>query len=435
MGSCANLHPYRTEPVQPGLESKANESLEKLPRPENKIVAAVYRFRDQTGQYKPSQQSISYSTAVTQGATSILIKAMEESGWFTTIEREGISNLLNERRIIQSTRQKNNDKTQLRPLLFAGILLEGGIIGYDSNILTGGAGIRYLGMDLSGKFRKDQVTIYLRAVATSTGRVLKTVHTTKSILSQELSGGVFRYIDSNELLESEAGLTFNEPPVMAVTEAIDEAVKQLIVAGVEEGLWKAENPQAFNAYKAKFVQEKDNEAEQQHRDYYGLIHNRSLRSGFSLATTYSYGSYIGSYGNETLNSGFMLQLEQSIAPALSLRMNIQRSVIGSRQVFSKPVTNAELLLTGYMTPDFKLSPYAGIGGGLMAYDEIPEFTDQQTFPTLSAEAGVDYRFSDTFGLKVGFNYRYMIQDGVDGVKVGTIHDQQWNIITGITIHP
>ncbi len=359
---------------------------------------------------------------------------MEESGWFTPIEREGISNLLNERRIIQNTRQQNSDNTQLPPLLFAGVVLEGGIIGYDSNVITGGGGIRYLGMDISGQFRKDQVTIYLRAVSTQSGRVLKTVHTTKSIISQELSGGAFRYVDANELLETEAGVTFNEPPIMAVTEAIDEAVKQLVVQGVDDNLWQPADSSAFKNYKKEFLLAQQQEEEIQ-RDYYGLAHRTELRKGFSLTTNYSFGSYIGSYGNETQNSGIMLQAEQWLTNPITAKLNIQRSEIGAERVFSNPVTNVDLMVNGYLTPSFKLSPYASIGGGFLAYDQEPEFTSQQFYPTLSAEAGFDYRFSDTIGLKIGVNYRYLIEDGVDGVDVGSVHDQQWNIMTGISIYP
>lgn len=433
LASCSSLKPYNTEPVRSGVESKANLSLEKLPKPADKIVAAVYRFRDQTGQYQPSQQSISYSTAVTQGATSILIKAMENSGWFTAIEREGISNLLNERRIIQNTRQQNNDNTPLPPLLFAGIVLEGGIIGYDSNIITGGGGVRYLGMDMSGQFRKDQVTIYLRAVSTQSGRVLKTVHTTKSILSQQISAGVFRYVDTNELLETEAGVTFNEPPVMAVTEAIDEAVKQLIVEGVDDGLWQPANMDEFKQYQSDYLASVSQQTQEQQRDYYDIMHRPSLREGLHLNTNYSFGSYIGSYGNETQNSGILVQFEQWVTNPISLKLNIQRSEIGVERLFSNPITNVDVLANAYLTPSLKLSPFVGIGGGILAYDNQPEYAEDQIFPTLTAEGGLDYRLSDTIGFKVGLNYRYFINDGVDGVELGNIHDQQWNILTGLSI--
>ncbi|MCW9707168.1 CsgG/HfaB family protein [Fodinibius salsisoli] len=435
--SCAgSLKPYKTEPAQVGWESKSNQSLKELPKPNNKVVAAVYRFRDQTGQYKPSQQSISYSTAVTQGATSILIKAMENSGWFTPIEREGISNLLNERRIIQNTRQQNNDNTKLPPLLFAGVVLEGGIIGYDSNVMTGGAGVRYLGMSASGQYRKDQVTIYLRAVSTQSGRILKTVHTTKSILSTKLDGGIFRYVDANELLESEVGVTFNEPPVMAVTEAIDEAVKRLIVEGVDANIWQPADQESFKEYKEDYELAVAKQKERQKSNYYGIAERPDLRSGFSVNGSYSFGSYIGSFGNESQNSGFGIQAEQAIVNSpLSMKFNYHRTQIGSQNIFSEPVNNLDVLINAYLTPKLKLSPYVGVGGGVLAYDSTPEFTEDQFFPTLSGEAGLDYRFSETFGLKIGLSYRYLISDGVDGIKAGSIHDQQWNIMTGFTFYP
>ncbi len=165
-----------------------------LPEPKEKIVVAVYKFRDQTGQYKPSETGANWSTAVTQGATNILIRALEESGWFIPIERENISNLLNERKIIRSSREQYEGGANilLPPLLFAGVLIEGGIVSYETNVFTGGAGVRYFGADASAQYREDRVTIYLRAVSTSNGKILKTIYTTKSILSQEVSMGVFQ---------------------------------------------------------------------------------------------------------------------------------------------------------------------------------------------------------------------------------------------------
>ncbi|WP_268760633.1 CsgG/HfaB family protein [Caballeronia cordobensis] len=60
-----------------------------LPSPKGRIVAAVYGFRDLTGQYKPSPDS-SFSSQVTQGGASFLVKAMRDSGWFTPVERENL---------------------------------------------------------------------------------------------------------------------------------------------------------------------------------------------------------------------------------------------------------------------------------------------------------------------------------------------------------
>ena len=82
-----------------GLTPRSNtySDLIALPKPKGKIVTAVYNFRDQTGQYKPIPSS-NCSTAVTQGATSYLITALRDSGWFIPVEREGLQNLLTERK-------------------------------------------------------------------------------------------------------------------------------------------------------------------------------------------------------------------------------------------------------------------------------------------------------------------------------------------------
>lgn len=249
---CAELAYTHTERAKIGYTTAIHNDLISLPPPKQKVVVAVYKFRDQTGQYKTSAQATTFSTAVTQGATSMLNKALEDSGWFTPIERESLLNLLNERKIIRSTRlQYQNEQGQkmpaLPPLLFAGVLLEGGIIAYDTNLLTGGFGARYFGVGGSGKTRRDSVTIYLRLVSTQNGQVLKTVSTTKSVLSRQVDFGIYRFVSVKRLLEVEAGLSTNEPPSMCVLEAIEKAVSDLIIEGIQDGLWTLKNPEDINS--------------------------------------------------------------------------------------------------------------------------------------------------------------------------------------------
>ncbi len=278
------VQPYRVEAARVAApRSVAASGLSSLAPPAEPVVVAVYRFRDQTGQYRALENTSTFSTAVTQGATSILVRALEDSGWFTPIEREGLSNLLNERQIIQTTRQQYTGPdgaplAPLPPLLYAGVILEGGIIGFDSNVITGGAGVRYFGTGVSGQFRQDQVTVYLRAVSTQNGRVLKTVYTTKTIVSQKLDTGVFRYVDLRRLLETEAGYSTNEPPVLAVTAAIEEAVHALVVEGARDGLWAVANPQSPEAL-AMFVDYDARVAEDARRDAFDrLVEPRQARA-------------------------------------------------------------------------------------------------------------------------------------------------------------
>lgn len=439
-GCTTALNPLETERVQPGITSKVHKDLKEMPEPQEKVVAAVYRFRDQTGQYKEAEQGASWSTAVTQGATSILIKSMEDSGWFTPIEREGVSNLLNERQIIERTRQSNNENAGLPPMLFAGVLLEGGIIGYDTNVITGGGGARLLGTGASGQYRKDQVTIYLRAVSTQTGKVLETVHTTKSIISQELEGGAFRYIDTNRLLETEAGFTYNEPPVMAVTEAIDEAVKMLVINGEDDGIWSARDTTAFNDYEEKFQQKKEWEQQAQ-TDYFGLNRNENFRSGLNISTNFIFGGHIGSYPNRETQPGGSLQLEYFLTPSISLVGNGQYSTLAAENVFSENYFGFDLQARKYFMSRYPLSPYVGLGAGGIVYEKShllidpPGWIHRGMYSTANAQAGFDYRLSDNFGVQLGFDYRYLLKDGLDGVTKGSIHDQQWNVSAGIKVRP
>ncbi|WP_323018489.1 CsgG/HfaB family protein [Castellaniella sp.] len=223
-------------------------ALLRLPPPQRKIVAAVYGFRDETGQYKPSPNS-SFSTAVTQGAASMLMKALKDSGWYIPVEREGLQSLLTERRVLRAVDDNpanGEQKGQVPNLLPASIILEGGIIAYDTNTRTGGLGAKFLGIGLTTQYSVDQVTINLRAVDVTSGAVLNSVSTTKTIFSYEIHPSYFRFVNYYDLLEIEGGYTRNEPAQLAVKEAIEAAVMHLTVQGIQDNLWRLKNPSDWN---------------------------------------------------------------------------------------------------------------------------------------------------------------------------------------------
>jgi curli production assembly/transport component CsgG len=219
--------------------SAVTRDLVHLPSPKGKVVTAVYAFRDQTGQYKPAPDS-SFSTSVTQGAASMLVKALKDSGWFTPVERENLQNLLTERKIVRALEMPQAQGTpavNLPQLIPASVLVEGGVIAYESNVRTGGVGARYLGVGLSTQYRVDQVTVNLRTVDMRGGHILNSVSTTKTIYSYEVRPSVFKFISFKSLLELEGGVTRNEPAQLCVKEAIESAVVHLIVQGVKDGHW------------------------------------------------------------------------------------------------------------------------------------------------------------------------------------------------------
>ena len=228
--------------------TKNHRELASLPAAKGKIKVAVYNFRDQTGQYKPLDNVTSFSTAVPLGTTTMLIQALNESNWFIPVEREGLQNLLTERKIIRAALEKEgaNVDDALPPLDVASILIEGGIVGYDTNFVTGGIGAKYFGLGGDMKYRMDQVTVILRAVDIRTGRILKSISTTKTILSRELSAGIFRFVSFKRLLEAEAGVTTNEPIQVATMEAIEKAILSLVIEGIHEKMWELKNPEDYN---------------------------------------------------------------------------------------------------------------------------------------------------------------------------------------------
>lgn len=236
----------RGQPAELTPGTGMSRDLASLPPPKGKIAAAVYGFRDQTGQYKPTPDS-SFSTAVTQGAASLLIKAMMDSNWFIPVEREGLQNVLTERRIVRALDTQQANGANLVGLLPASILLEGGIITYETNVRTGGAGARYMGVGASEEYRTDQVTLNLRAVDIRTSQILVSTSTTKTIYSYKLSADVFRFVSFKRLLEGEIGYTRNEPAQLCVQEAIEAALVNLIVQGVKDNHWSLKNPEDMNS--------------------------------------------------------------------------------------------------------------------------------------------------------------------------------------------
>lgn len=224
-------------------------ALTQLPEPRTKIPVAVYGLRDQTGQYKASPDS-PYSTDVTQGAATLLVKALRESGWYIPVEREGLQNLLTERRIvraIESPTDKGKQVINLPNLLPASLIIEGGITAYDSNVRTGGKGANFLGIGASTQYRVDQVTVGLRSIDIRTGQILNAVSVTKTIYSYQFDASVYRFTNYKNLLQGETGYTTNEPAELAVREAIEAAVVHLTVQGVRERILELKNEQDWNS--------------------------------------------------------------------------------------------------------------------------------------------------------------------------------------------
>ncbi|MFH6943104.1 CsgG/HfaB family protein [Flavobacterium sp. FlaQc-50] len=423
--------PTGVEKATLGESTPATSLLKELPKPKEPVIVGVYKFRDQTGQYKPQENGSSFSTAVTQGATSILIKALEDSKWFIPIERENIGNLLQERNLIRATRQEyiknaNPNEPQLTPLLYAGVLLEGGIVSYDSNIITGGFGARYFGAGGSVKYRQDRVTVYLRMISTSNGKILKSVYVSKTILSQAIDESLFRYVNFKRLLEVETGYTTNEPVHMAVTEAIEKAVESLVLEGIKDNIWQADAPKEkvdalLEAYS------KETETAEATALYGRLLEER--RSKFAMEISGGGTLMDGDYANPIVRPFGRGALKFFISPSLDISASTNVVNLANKNLLDVGYITFDLNLEWIILPRDRFTPYVYGGGG---YAMNRKF--ENVYGKFQYGLGLEYLASRRIGIKVFAEQNVNFSDNVDYIKAGTRDDYYYKFGLGLTYY-
>ena len=423
--------PTKKQAARFGEEVYTSEYIKNI-SPIEPIVVGVYKFRDQTGQYKQVESGVSYSTAVTQGATTILVKALEDSKWFVPIERENISNLLNERQIIRSTRQeesKKNGNTEeikpLAPLLFAGVILEGGIVSYDSNIITGGAGARYFGAGASTQYRQDRISIYLRAVSTSSGKILKTVYVSKTILSQAIDVNLFRFVKLKRLLEVETGVSQNEPGQLAVKEAIEKAVESLIIEGLKNGAWQARE-EKFVIDRAIASYENEKEISLDTKLFERQLINRRGRHAISAAPFAS--TFDGDYTNSNIDFGGQIGFKHYFIDSnFNIGLSAGLITLSSENVFKQDFLISDINLEYLILPKDKVTPFVYGGGGGLTNDDFNNFEFK-----LQYGAGIEYIPLKNIGLRLFVEQNLLFTDEIDTKIFGSHDDLYWRYGIGLT---
>ncbi|MDX1830266.1 MAG: CsgG/HfaB family protein [Lutibacter sp.] len=424
--------PFTTQKARIGENTSSKSILDGI-LPIKETIVGVYKFRDQTGQYKPVDNGSTFSTAVTQGGTAILLKSLEDSKWFNPIERENISNLLNERQIIRSTRQeyaknsKEKQVTSLPPLLFAGIIIEGGIVSFDSNIITGGTGARYFGAGGSSEYREDRITVYLRAVSTSSGRILKNVYVSKTILSQGISANLFRYVKLRRLLEVETGVTKNEPAQLAVKEAIDKAVQNLIIEGIIDGLWK---PQGGEAVVEKIKEKYDKEKEEAAST---ALLNRKLEDrrgkaaiSITAGSANIEGDYGGSKGRISTSMAYKLYFKK---PNLNLNLGVGYLQLENEKAFKDDFVSLDINLEYDFLPYEDLSPFAYAGVGTISKIDM-----NNPYAKLQFGLGLEYLPVPNVGIKLFGEQNVTFTDKLDGLAQGKRDDYFWRFGVGLNFY-
>ena len=224
-----------------------SEELKNINPAKRKPIIAIYgnSFKDHTGQRKSNGQFALFSSAITQAPEAFLIRALKHAAngeFFKVVERVGLDSLTKERQLIRSTRDSFEEDSAVKPLLLAGLLIQGGVLSYNSNIKSGGFGARALGLGSSKEYREDLITISLRLVSVSTGEVLTEVLISKTVTSAGVSQDLFRFIsDGTRLIEVEGGVAANESTAIALQKAIEEGVLEIIKIGINRGYWSYES--------------------------------------------------------------------------------------------------------------------------------------------------------------------------------------------------
>lgn len=425
--------PVNRQQARAGELTSKSRYLKELPKPAEPIIAGVYNFRDQTGQYKNIDVGSSFSTAISQGGTTMLIKALEDSGWFTVLERENLGNLLNERNIINTTREQykkagSDNQPQLPPLLFAGILLEGGVVSYDTNIITGGAGARYFGVGSSTQYREDRITVYLRAVSTTNGRILKTVYVSKTILSQAVSANLFKYVNFQRLLEVETGFTVNEPVQLAMKDAIEKAVESLIIEGISENLWRtASGKETDSLLVANYFTEKDIEESTLLYDRKQV--ERSQKN--SVAVTGGTNILDGDLGKKKMGYSFRASYTRDLTRNFSAEFNFNLFELRGGNFYNNSLTSVDANIQYRILPNDDLAPYVYGGVGFI-YDMVTseEFATDSYFK-IQYGLGLQYYLNQRWSLLAFAEQNYAFSDELDNIISGKRNDIYYNFGLGL----
>ncbi|WGK63732.1 CsgG/HfaB family protein [Croceiramulus getboli] len=433
--------PFQQQEARIGETTGNGDLLKSLPEATEPVYVAVYNFRDQTGQYKAVENGSTFSTAVTQGSTTILIKALEDSKWFKPVERENLSNLSTERNIIRNTteeyiKNRNPNVPPLPALKFAGMILEGGIISYDTNIITGGAGARYFGAGGSARYRQDRITIYLRAVSTNSGEILNTVYVSKTILSQAIDANFFRFVKFQRLLEAETGVTQNEPVQLAVQDAIEAAVYSLIMEGIEDGLWSAKGGREVNnELVSTYNLEKsvDQSTRLFEREFMEAKYKNSF--DFSLGATLLDADFSKKGIGPMAKIGYTRQLNKFLGINLNAGIMQFRTGTSYENFFGSADLNAVIKLL----PNDTFAPYIYAGGGIIvdgtySDDNVLGISSESTDAKFQYGAGVEYMLNDRLGFRAYAEHNVTINDQLDKLVNGKRDDYYFNFGVGLNYY-
>ncbi len=268
-------------------------------------------------------------------------------------------------------------------------------------------------------------------VSTSNGQILKTVYVSKTILSQALDANFFRFVKFQRLLEAEMGITQNEPVQLAIQDALEKAVRSLIIEGVEGGYWSAKGGAAVNdTLVAEYRKEKalEESTALYDRQFFEPLHKNSfsLNVGTTLLdadyTKKDFGPLVRLGYTHNLNSAFGLNLNAGV-----FQFRTGNSI---EEIFG----NVDLNLRVRLLPNDAFSPFIYAGGGIiLKMDEVEDTSPAlaQTSGKVQYGGGVEYALSPRWGLQLWGEHNLSFNDQLDGLVNGKRDDFFINIGLGL----
>ena len=429
--------PLQAQVVRPVEQTPASANSTQLLSSNQKIMAAVYPFRMSTDQPLQSIKNTLQTTAAAN-YTTILFEALRTSGWFVPIEHGNMGNLLNgqpDKPLVPSTAVESASlPASQRPT----IILEAGLFSHDANTLSDEAASTYFANGVSNRYRQDRATVFIRALSAQSGKVLKTIYWTRTVLSQPVDATKYRYVLVNNRKAIHTGTTSVSPDHLAIVEAIKQAISGLIIEGVRDGLWVASNLSAaqtqsvISAYETEKmdVDEIEKSTAQSRR-----VRSQVNPSFVSLGIYGGLMRYHGDYVNWDTKGAYGLSLEAYFTPHIGIQLNAATGTLASRNAFSTNLTSLETNLIIRLLPYWRLTPLVYGGVGMVSRTgKNPVAFEGNRYIQYQGGIGLQYSLNNVIGFRAMLAYNQPGTDMLDGKRTGSHNDFYVRTTVGLIIH-
>ncbi len=226
-------------------------------------------------------------------------------------------------------------------------------------------------------------------------------------------------------MEAEVGLTQNEPVQLAVTEAIEKAVKSLIVEGIQDKIWgKAiDDTTAYQPLMKEYSKEQENNTGRaignRYPDYY--------RQKFSVFANVEAQKVKDDYVNPKMNIGGKLGFKYFLTPNFNVEVNGNYFTLENENIVKINYYGPEVNLEYLLFPKYRFSPYIYGGAGAFYSKYKAQYKAQ-------AGGGLEYMIDHNFSLRASAQYDLGFKDDWEGLVNGKRKDQALRFAFGINFY-